>query len=131
MMAQRKTSRLPNAGMEPKISKTIREIILKTTHTPPKMIDCIAENRTKLSCFSRNQKMSPPTNGIQSSAAAKLEGNPVDCVVCPRGGGSGGGFGFGGIGSGAGGGDVGSKKNTIGLLDEIAQAVVKRNTTQL
>ena len=25
--------------------------------------------------------MSPPTNGIQASAAAILEGNPVDCVV--------------------------------------------------
>ncbi len=48
--------------------------------------------------------MSPPTNGIQASAAAILEGNPVDCLVSPRGGGSGGGFGFGGIGSGAGGG---------------------------
>ena len=44
--------------------------------------------------------MSPPTNGMQASAAAMLEGNPVDCVVSPRGGGSGGGFGFGGIGSG-------------------------------
>ena len=25
--------------------------------------------------------MSPPTNGIQASAAAMLDGNPVDCVV--------------------------------------------------
>ena len=69
--------------------------------------------------------MSPPTNGIQASAAAILEGNPVDCVVSPRGGGSGGGFGFGGIGSGAGGGDVGSKESAIVLLDEIARLFVK------
>ena len=69
--------------------------------------------------------MSPPTNGIQASAAAILEGNPVDCVVSPRGGGSGGGFGFGGIGSGAGGGDVGSKGSATLLLDEIAQVFVK------
>jgi hypothetical protein len=124
-MAQRKTKRLPNAGMEPKIAKTIREIMLKTTQTPPKMIDCIAQNCTKLSCFSRNQKMSPPTNGMQASAAAILEGNPVDCVVSPRGGGSGGGFGFGGIGSGAGGGDVGSKGSAMVLLDEIERLFVK------
>ena len=64
--------------------------------------------------------MSPPTNGIQASAAAILEGNPVDCVVSPRGGGSGGGF-----GSGAGGGDVGSKGSAMVLLDEIAQLFVK------
>ena len=69
--------------------------------------------------------MSPPANGIQASAAAILEGNPVDCVVSPRGGGSGGGFGFGGIGSGAGGGDVGSKGSAMVLLDEIAQLFVK------
>lgn len=69
--------------------------------------------------------MSPPTNGIQASAAAILEGNPVDCVVSPRGGGSGGGVGFGGIGSGAGGGDVGSKGSAMGPLDEIAQLFVK------
>ena len=69
--------------------------------------------------------MSPPTNGIQASAAATLEGNPVDCVACPRGGGSGGGFGFGGIGSGGGGGDVGSKESAMVLLDEIAQLFVK------
>lgn len=64
--------------------------------------------------------MSPPTNGIQASAAAILEGNPVDRVVSPRGGGSGG-----GIGSGAGGGDVGSKGSAMVLLDEIAQVFVK------
>ena len=39
--------------------------------------------------------MSPPTNGIQASAAAMLDGSPVDCVLdSPRGGGSGGGFGL-------------------------------------
>ncbi len=69
--------------------------------------------------------MSPPTNGIQASAAAILEGNPVDCVVSSRGGGSGGGFGFGGIGSGAGGGDVGSKESAMVLLDEIERLFVK------
>ncbi len=69
--------------------------------------------------------MSPPTNGMQASAAAMLEGNPVDCVVSPRGGGSGGGFGFGGIGSGAGGGEVGSKGSAMVLLDEIAGLFVK------
>ena len=69
--------------------------------------------------------MSPPTNGIQASAAVILEGNPVDRVVSPRGGGSGGGFGFGGIGSGAGGGDVGSKGSAMALLDEIGQLFVK------
>src|SRR5438067_11120304 len=52
--------------------------------------------------------MRPPTNGMQASAAAILEGNPVDCVVSPRGGGSGGGFGFGGIGTGAGVGESGA-----------------------
>src|SRR5439155_20197278 len=107
MMAQRKTSTGPNAGMESKISKTILEIILNTTHAPPKMIDCIAQKRTKLSRFSKKQKMSPPTNGMQANAAAILEGNPVDCVVSPWGGGSGAGVGLGGIGSGAGGGHVG------------------------
>ena len=69
--------------------------------------------------------MSPPTNGIQASAAAILEGKPVDCVAPPPGGGSGGGFAFGGIGSGAGGGDVGSKGSAMVLLDEIAQLFVK------
>ena len=69
--------------------------------------------------------MRPPTNGMQASAAAILEGNPVDCVLSPRGGGSGGGFGFGGIGSGAGGGDVGSKESAIVLLDEIERLFVK------
>ena len=64
--------------------------------------------------------MSPPTNGIQASAAAILEGNPVDRVVSPRGGGSGG-----GIGSGAGGGDVGSKGSAMVLLDEIERLFVK------
>jgi hypothetical protein len=69
--------------------------------------------------------MSPPTNGMQARAAAILEGNPLDCVVSPRGGGSGGGFGFGGIGSGAGGGDVGSKESAMVLLDEIERSFVK------
>ena len=69
--------------------------------------------------------MSPPTNGMHASAAAILEGNPLDCVVSPRGGGSGGGFGFGGIGSGAGGGDVGSKESAMVLLDEIERLFVK------
>ncbi len=69
--------------------------------------------------------MSPPTNGMQASAAAILEGNPVDCVLSPRGGGSGGGFGFGGIGSGVGGGDVGSKESAMLLLDEIERLFVK------
>ena len=69
--------------------------------------------------------MRPPTNGMQASAAAILEGNPVDCVVSQRGGGSGGGFGFGGIGSGAGGGDVGSKESAMLLLDEIERLFVK------
>jgi len=69
--------------------------------------------------------MSPPTNGMQANAAAILEGNPVDCVVSPRGGGSGGGLGFGGIGSGAGGGDVGSKESAMLLLDEIERLFVK------
>ena len=69
--------------------------------------------------------MSPPTNGIQASAAAILEGRPVECVVSPRGGGSGGGLGFGGIGSGPGGGGVGSKESAMVLLDEIAQLFVK------
>ena len=64
--------------------------------------------------------MSPPTNGMQANAAAILEGNPVDCVVSPRGGGSGGGF-----GSGAGGGDVGSKESAMLLLDEIERLFVK------
>lgn len=76
--------------------------------------------------------MRPPTSGIQASAAAMLEGNPVDCViglsVC--GGVSGGGFGFGGIGSGAGpgaggGGEVGSKGSAMVLLDEIERLFVK------
>lgn len=66
--------------------------------------------------------MSPPTNGIQASAAAILEGNPVDCVLPPRGAGSRGGFGF---GSGAGGGDVGSEESAMVLLDEIAGLFVK------
>ena len=72
--------------------------------------------------------MRPPTNGMQASAAAILEGNPVDCVVgfSARGGTSGGGgFGFGGIGSGAGGGDVGSKGSAMLLLDEIERLFVK------
>jgi len=69
--------------------------------------------------------MSPPTNGMQASAAAILEGNTVDCAVSPPSGGSGGGFGFGGIGSGAGGGDVGSKGSAMVLLDEIERLFVK------
>ena len=70
--------------------------------------------------------MSPPTNGIQASAAATLEGNPVDCVVgFSTRGVSGGGLGFGGIGSGAGGGDVGSKGSAMLLLDEIEPLFVK------
>ena len=68
--------------------------------------------------------MRPPTNGIQASAAAMLEGSPVDCVV---------GFstwvgvsgGFGGTGSGAGGGEVGSKGSAMVLLDEIERLFVK------
>ena len=71
--------------------------------------------------------MSPPTNGIQASAAAIFEGNPVDCVIVfsTGGGTSGGGFGFGGIGSGAGGGEVGSKGSAMVLLDEIERLFVK------
>jgi hypothetical protein len=73
--------------------------------------------------------MRPPTSGIQASAAAMLEGNPVDCVVgFPTGGVSGGGFGFGGIGSGGGPGDdggIGSKGSAMVLLDEIDRLFVK------
>ena len=69
--------------------------------------------------------MRPPTSGIQASAAAMLDGSPVDCVV---------GFsactgvsdGAGGTGSGdGGGGEVGSKGSAMVLLDEIAQLFVK------
>ena len=69
--------------------------------------------------------MRPPTSGIQASAAAMLDGSPVDCVVGLStwiGGASGG---FGGTGSGAGGGEVGSKGSAMVLLDEIAQLFVK------
>ena len=68
--------------------------------------------------------MSPPTSGIQASAAATLEGSPVDCVVGlsrPTGASGGGG----GTGSGAGGGDVGSKGSAMVLLDEIERLFVK------
>ena len=66
--------------------------------------------------------MRPPTSGIQASAAAMLEGNPVDCVVglSARGGVS---AGAGGMGSGAGGGEVGS--SAMVLLDEIERLFVK------
>ncbi len=71
--------------------------------------------------------MRPPTSGIQASAAAMLEGRPVDCAFgfSTRGGGSGGGLGFGGIGSGAGGGEVGSKGSAMVLLNEIERLFVK------
>ena len=71
--------------------------------------------------------MRPPTNGIQASAAAMLDGSPVECVVgfSTLGGGSGGGLGLGGIGSGAGGGDDGSKGSAMVLLDEIDLLFVK------
>ena len=73
--------------------------------------------------------MRPPTSGIQASAAAMLDGSPVECVVgfSTRGGGSGGGAGFGGMGSGVGGGgeEVGSKGSAMVLLDEIERLFVK------
>lgn len=71
--------------------------------------------------------MRPPTSGIQASAAAMLDGSPVDCVagLSTLGTGSGGGVGFGGIGSGAGGGEVGSKGSAMVLLDEIERLFVK------
>ena len=61
--------------------------------------------------------MRPPTNGIQASAAATLEGRPVDCVVGLLTGG--------GVASGAGGGDVGSNGSATLLLDEIERLFVK------
>ena len=68
--------------------------------------------------------MRPPTSGIQASAAAILEGSPVDCVVglSTWVGASGG---FGGADSGAGGGEVGSKGSAMVLLDEIERLFVK------
>ena len=68
--------------------------------------------------------MRPPTNGIHASAAAMLDGNPVDCAVglSTDGGTS---AGLGGIGSGAGGGGVGSKGSAMVLLDEIELLFVK------
>ena len=68
--------------------------------------------------------MRPPTSGLQASAAAMLDGSPVDCVV---------GFvtfvegsgGLGGVASGGEGGEVGSKGSAMVLLDEIAQLFVK------
>jgi len=68
--------------------------------------------------------MRPPTSGIQASAAAMLDGSPVDCVVglstC-----AGVSGGAGGTGSGAGGGEVGSKGSAMVLLDEIERLFVK------
>lgn len=74
--------------------------------------------------------MRPPTKGIQASAAAMLDGKPVDCVIglSVRGGVSGGGVGFGGMGSGGGpgvGGGIGSKVSGMVLLDEIERLFVK------
>jgi len=68
--------------------------------------------------------MRPPTNGIQASAAAMLEGSPVDCVVglVTFVAGSGG---WGGVVSGGGGGEVGSKGSAMVLLDEIERLFVK------
>lgn len=68
--------------------------------------------------------MRPPTSGIQASAAAMLEGRPVDCAVglSTAGGTS---AGLGGMGSGAGGGEVGSKGSAMVLLDEIERLFVK------
>ena len=68
--------------------------------------------------------MRPPTSGIQASAAAMLDGSPVECVVglSTRGGVSTGG---GGMGSGAGGGEIGSKGSAMVLLDEIEPLFVK------
>ena len=69
--------------------------------------------------------MRPPTSGIQASAAAMLDGRPVDCGagLSTRGGVPGGGVGFGGIGSGAGGGEVDS--SAMVLLDEVERLFVK------
>jgi len=68
--------------------------------------------------------MRPPTSGIQASAAAMLDGSPVDCVVgLPTCGGVW--EGVGGTGSGAGGGEVGSKGSAMVLLDEIERLFVK------
>ncbi len=82
--------------------------------------------------------MMPPMSGKQASAAATLEGRPVDVdgvvtlPVSTMGGGlSGGGVGLGGIGSGGGigGGDVepgdGSSGSAMEKLDIIAPEIVK------
>lgn len=68
--------------------------------------------------------MRPPTSGIQASAAAMLEGSPVDCTVglLTDGGTS---AEVGGTGSGGGGGEVGSKGSAMVLLDEIERLFVK------
>ena len=66
--------------------------------------------------------MRPPTSGIQASAAAMLDGSPVDCVVGTFVEGSGG---LGGVASGGGGGEVGSKGSAMALLDEIERLFVK------
>ena len=72
--------------------------------------------------------MRPPTSGIQASAAAMLDGSPVDCVVglstCAGVSGGAGGTGS-GAGAGAGGGEVGSKGSAMALLDEIERLFVK------
>ena len=66
--------------------------------------------------------MRPPTSGIQASAAAMLDGSPVDCVVGTFVGVSGG---WGGVVSGGGGDEVGSKGSAMVLLDEIERLFVK------
>ena len=58
--------------------------------------------------------MRPPTSGIQASAAAMLDGSPVDCSG-----------GLGGVASGGEGGEVGSKGSAMVLLDEIERLFVK------
>ena len=68
--------------------------------------------------------MRPPTSGIHASAAAMLDGSPVDCVVglvtFVEGSG-----GLGGVASDGGGGEVGSKGSAMVLLDEIEPLFVK------
>ena len=68
--------------------------------------------------------MRPPTSGIQASAAAMLDGSPVDCGagLSTRGAVS---DEVGGTGSGAGGGEVGSEGSAMVLLDEIERLFVK------
>ena len=68
--------------------------------------------------------MRPPTSGIQASAAAMLDGSPVDCGagLSTRGAVS---DGVGGTGSGAGGREVGSEGSAMVLLDEIERLFVK------